>query len=412
MVDLSQAQIGIIACPGGRAFAQMVFGHLEAITKDKFDDRIRALGQAYGLPGTEIIRQVNLASDLLPSASEGGIESITEYRSPNWMVPAKFTRFPNGEFKTEILASVRSSDIYVVQDVSNRWPLQFQKSDEPGVLSVNDHLFCLLVSIDAALQAGAARVTVVLPTYPYSRQHKKLSRESLSAARVGQILENLGVNRLVTLDIHSKEIENSFNHMRLENLHGSYQILKVLSTVADLKDEDLVIVSPDVGAVERNKFYASILGRPLALLYKERDYSRVAQSAERGNITDMRLLGSVAGKTVLMCDDMLGTGGTLIKAMRTLKELGAARTIAAVSLPLFTARAVDSFDAAYREGLFHRIIGTNAVYLGDEVLAREWYLSADVSNLFARIIWRLHHNRSLGSLLDDRSVIKDLLKRS
>jgi ribose-phosphate pyrophosphokinase len=412
MVDLSQAQIGIIACPGGRAFAQMVFGHLEAITKDKFDDRIRTLSQAYGLPRAEIIRQVNLASDLLPAATEGGIEPITEYRSPNWMVPAKFTRFPNGEFKTEILASVRSSDIYVVQDVSNRWLLQFQKSDEPAVLSVNDHLFCLLVTIDAALQAGAARVTVVLPTYPYSRQHKKLSRESLSAARVGQILENLGVNRLVTLDIHSKEIENSFNHMRLENLHGSYQILKVLATVADLKDEDLVIVSPDVGAVERNKFYASILGRPLAMLYKERDYSRVAQSAERGNITDMRLLGLVAGKTVLMCDDMLGTGGTLIKAMRVLKDLGAARLIAAVSLPLFTSRAVESFDAAYREGLFHRVIGTNAVYLGDEVLAREWYLSADVSNLFARIIWRLHHNRSLGSLLDDRSVIKDLLKRS
>ncbi|MCX7031671.1 MAG: ribose-phosphate diphosphokinase [Spirochaetes bacterium] len=411
MPDLSQAQIGIIACPGGRAFAQMVFGHLEAITKDKFDDRIRTLSQAYGLPRAEIIRQVNLASDLLRSAVDG-VEPIDAYRSPNWMVPAKFTRFPNGEFKTEILASVRSSDVYVVQDVSNRWPLEIQKSDESAVLSVNDHLFCLLVTIDAALQAGAARVTVVLPTYPYSRQHKKLGRESLSAARVGQILENLGVSRLVTLDIHSKEIENSFNHMRLENLHGSYQILKVLATVADLKDEDLVIVSPDVGAVERNKFYASILGRPLAMLYKERDYSRVAQSAERGNITDMRLLGLVAGKTVLMCDDMLGTGGTLIKAMRVLKDLGTSRIIAAASLPLFTARAVESFDAAYREGLFHRIIGTNAVYLGEEVLAREWYLSADVSNLFARIIWRLHHNRSLGSLLDDRSVIKDLLKRS
>ncbi len=236
MPDLSQAPIGFIACPGGRSFAQMVFGHLEAITREKFDDRIRTLSQAYDLPRTEIIRQVNLASDLLPSAVDG-VEPIGEYRSPTWTVPAKFTRFPNGEFKTEILASVRGSDIYVVQDVSNRWPLAFQKSDDPVVLSVNDHLFCLLVTIDAALQAGAARVTVVLPTYPYSRQHKKLGRESLSAARVGQIFENLGVSRLVTLDIHSKEIENSFNHMRLENLHGAYQILKMLATVTDLKDE-------------------------------------------------------------------------------------------------------------------------------------------------------------------------------
>jgi len=126
----------------------------------------------------------------------------------------------------------------------------------------------------------------------------------------------------------------------------------------------------------------------------------------------MKLLGSVAGKIAFMSDDMLGTGGTLIKAMRVLKDLRAEKVICAVSLPLFTARAVETFDKAYRDGLFHRIIGTNAVHHDENLLGREWYLSADVSNLFARIIYRLHHNRSLGSLLDDRSVIKDLLKRS
>jgi ribose-phosphate pyrophosphokinase len=148
------------------------------------------------------------------------------------------------------------------------------------------------------------------------------------------------------------------------------------------------------------------------MLYKERDYSRASQSAEKANITDMRLLGSVDGKIAFMSDDMLGTGGTLIKAMRALKDMGARKIICAVSLPLFSAHAVDSFEKAYREGLFDRIIGTNAVHHDQTVLGREWYLSADVSNLFARIIYRLHHNRSLGSLLDDRSVIKDLLKRS
>ncbi len=411
MPDVSQGQIGIIACPGGKSFAESIFGHLETMAREKFESRIASISQAYGLEREDAIRQVNLATDLLPSSAESD-EPIDRYRSPNWMVPATFTRFPNGELKTTILSSVRNTDVYVIQDVANQRPLSFQKSDGPVVLSVNDHVFCLLVTVDAALQAGAPRVTVVLPTYPYSRQHKKLGRESLSAARIGQILENLGVSRIVTLDLHSKEIENSFNHLRLENLHGAYQILKVLATVVDLKGEDLVIVSPDIGAVERNKFYASILGRPLAMLYKERDYSRVAESAERGNITDVRLLGSVAGKTVFMVDDMLGTGGTLIKALRTLKEAGAARIVCAVSLPLFTARAMDSLDAAWRDGLFHRIIGTSAVSLPKEILEREWYLSADVSNLFARILWRLHYNRSLGSLLDDRSPIKDLLKRS
>lgn len=411
MPDASLAQIGILPCPGGMAFAQKIYAHLEAITRDKFEERIRTLSRSYQLPRTEIIRQMNLTSDMMPSSVDFD-EPIDQLRTPNNLVPAQYTWFPNGEFKTEILSSVRNTDVYVVQDVSNSCPISFPRTDRPQVLSVNDHIMCLLVTVDAAMQAGAMQVTVVLPTYPYSRQHKKKGRESLSAARIGQILEFFGVARIVTLDLHSREIENTFNHLRVENLHGAYQIIKVLAGAVDLKDEKLVVVSPDTGAVDRNKFYASILGKPLAMLYKERDYSRVAMSAEKGNITDMKLLGSVEGSTVFMSDDMLGTGGTLIKAMRSLKDMGAGRIICAVSLPLFTARAVDSFDRAYAEGLFHRIIGTNAVHHDESILGREWYLSADVSNLFARIIYRLHHNRSLGSLLDDRSVIKDLLKRS
>jgi ribose-phosphate pyrophosphokinase len=410
--DVSQSEIGILACPGGMGFAQTVYSHLETITADKMEERARALARVYGVPRTEVIRQINLAQDVLPSSGDLD-EPVDQHRTRNAFVPAKFTRFPNGEFKTEILSSVRNMDIYVVQDVANRYPLQFQKSDSPQILSVNDHLMCLIVTVDAALQAGALQVTLVLPTFPYSRQHKKKGRESLSAARIGQILEYFGVARVITLDIHSKEIENSFNHLRLENLHGAYQILKMLASVTDLKDEDLMVVAPDTGAVDRSKFYASILGKPLGMLYKERDYSRVAQSVDRGNITDMRLLGSVAGRTVFLSDDMLGTGGTLIKAMRVLKEAGARRNICAVSLPFFTTtEALDSFQKAYEDGLFHRIIGTNAVYHDDSLLGREWYLSADVSNLLARTIYRLHYNRSLSSLLDDRSVIKDLLKRS
>ncbi len=340
-------------------------------------------------------------------------EPVDQHRTRNMLVPAKYTRFPNGEFKTEILSSVRNTDIYIVQDVANRYPLQLQKADAPVIHSVNDHIFCLLMTVDAALQAGALQVTVILPTFPYSRQHKKKGRESLSAARLGQILEYFGVARIITLDIHSKEIENCFNHLRLENLHGAYQILKTLGSVTDLKDESLMVVAPDTGAVERSKFYASILGKPLGMLYKERDYSRVAQSAERGNITDMRLLGSVKDRTVFLCDDMLGTGGTLIKAMRVLKEAGARRTICAVSLPFFTTpETVGSFQKAHDEGLFSEVIGTNAVYHDGSLLERDWYRSADITNLFARTIYRVHYNRSLSSLLDDRSVIKDLLKRS
>jgi ribose-phosphate pyrophosphokinase len=412
MPDASLSEIGILPCPGGMEFAQSIHSHLEAITADKMEERARALSRVYDLPKAEIIRQINLANDLLPSSGDLG-EPVDQHRTRNFLVPAKFTRFPNGEFKTEILSSVRNTDIYIVQDVANRYPLQFQKSDSPQILSVNDHIFCLLMTVDAALQAGALQVTVILPTFPYSRQHKKNGRESLSAARLGQILEYFGVARVITLDIHSKEIENCFNHLRLENLHGAYQIVKTLATVADLKDENLMVVSPDTGAVDRSKFYASMLGKPLGMLYKERDYSRVAQSVEKGNITEMRLLGSVAGKTVFLSDDMLGTGGTLIKAMRILKDAGAARNICAVSLPFFTTtETIETFQRAHDDGLFYRVIGTNAVYHDQSLLGREWYLSADISNLFARTVYRVHYNRSLSSLLDDRSVIKDLLKRS
>lgn len=412
MPDASRSDIGILPCPGGMDFAQAMYSHLEAITSEKMEERVRALSRVYGLERAETLRQINLASDLQLSSGDLD-EPIDQHRTRNSLVPAKFTRFPNGEVKTEILTSVRNTDIYIVQDVANRYPLRFQKNEPAQILSVNDHLFTLLMTVDAALQAGALQVTVILPTFPYSRQHKKKGRESLSAARVGQIMEYFGVARLITLDIHSKEIENCFNHLRLENLHGTYQILKMLATVIDLKDERLMVVAPDTGAVERSKFYASTLGRPLGMLYKERDYSRVAQSAERGNITDMKLLGSVRDKIVFLSDDMLGTGGTLIKALRVLRDAGSQQNICAVSLPFFTTvESVETFQKAFEEGLFTRIIGTNAVYHDQSLLGREWYLSADVTNLFARTVYRLHYNRSLSSLLDDRSVIKDLLKRS
>jgi ribose-phosphate pyrophosphokinase len=170
-------------------------------------------------------------------------------------------------------------------------------------------------------------------------------------------------------------------------------------------------VSPDTGAIDRNKYFASNLRRPLALLYKERDYSKLSTSATETNITSSKLLGEVKGKTVFMADDMLGTGGTLIKAMRLMKDMGAKDIIPAVSLPLFTGEAIRFFDEAYAEGLFKRIIGTNAVYHSKELQEKEWYCSANVSNLFARAISRLHHNRSLSSLLDNSKIIQKLLNK-
>ena len=317
----------------------------------------------------------------------------------------------NGEFKTELLDSVRGKDVYIFQDCENHEILPLNDGKNKLSLSVNDHVMSMLVTIDAVQEAGAKTITLVLPVYPYSRQHKKKGREGLTARTLGHIYENLGVNRIITLDLHSREIVNAFSLTHLENLHASYQIIRELSKCVDLvnKTEDMVIVSPDTGAIDRNKFYASGLKLPLAMIYKERDYSIVTQDAHSTNIKAVKLLGDVKGKVAFLADDMLGTGGTLLKAMGFLKEQGATKVICAISLPFFTGNAIEQFDEAYKQGLFYRIIGTNAVY-HEDLLNREWYISTDVSGLFANVIMRIHHNQSVGGLLDNRDIIEKLLK--
>jgi ribose-phosphate pyrophosphokinase len=401
--------LGIIACPGGAEFADKVIKHMKGIYKRRYDRKVSALSKRYELPRDAVARDINFYNDIVANSSSLP-EVIDKFRAPDLKLEARYTCFANGELKTEILSPVRGKDIYIFQDVENHHPIKFNGGSTERILSVNDHIFNLLTTADAALQAGARRVSLVIPVYPYSRQHKKKGREGLTAARFGQVCEFYGISRVITLDIHSREIENSFNHMRLENLHASYQIMQQLAKVTDITSPDFVVVSPDTGAVDRNKFFASSMKRPLALLYKERDYSKVSKDANDSNITEMRLLGNVAGKVVFMADDMLGTGGTLLKAMKFLKEQGAREVICAVSLPVFSGTAVNDFDDAFQKGYFTRIIGTNAVH-HEELLSKVWYVSTDVTALFAHIISRLHHDRSLSPLLDSRDIIAKLVAK-
>ncbi|MBN2874099.1 MAG: ribose-phosphate diphosphokinase [Spirochaetales bacterium] len=403
-------KLGLLACPGGERFAEQVVRRLSTIYRHRFERKVQVMADRYHLSKELVTRKINFANDVYSSQLyiPG---NVNEYRSPKFKVNARYTWFPNGEIKTEILDSIRGKDLYIFQDVENRQPCKFNSGRDERTLSVNDHIFNLLVTVDAAIQAGAERITLVMPAYPYSRQHKKKGREGLTAARLSQIFENYGISRIITLDIHSREIENAFNKLRLENLHASYQVIEKLAGIIDVGDESLVVLSPDTGAVDRNKFYASTLQKPLALLYKERDYSKVTKDANDSNITEMKLLGDVHGKIVFMADDMLGTGGTLLKGMRYLKDEGAIKVICAVSLPLFSATAIDDFDEAYKQGLFYRIIGTNAVH-HNELLTKEWYIEADVTTLFAQIISLLHHNRSLSPMLDNREIIAKKIKKA
>ena len=375
------ANLVVIACPGGEAFADAVVFHLKRHYHHRFTKAVSDIAAKYALDPNAVTAQISLIKDVtnLYVKIAGPQDEAMKSR---FKVPAQFTLFANGEIKAEILESIRGKDIYIVQDMENHFPLTFKEGIQCS-LTVNDHLMTLLVTVDAVKQAGAGRITLVLPIYPYSRQHKKKGREGVTASSLGYIFESLGVSRIITLDIHSRDIGNAFNKMRLENLHASYQIIRELSQLAEIQAGDFVVVSPDTGAVDRNKFYATTFKKPLALLYKERDYSRLTKNALENNITALKLLGDVKGMTVFMADDMLGTGGTLLKA-------------------------IEYFDSAYREGLFYRIIGTNAIYQ-ETLLDREWYISVDISKLFAKIISRLYQSQPLSPLLDNRDIINKLL---
>ncbi|MCL2243929.1 MAG: ribose-phosphate diphosphokinase [Treponema sp.] len=405
MKYFNPSNLAIIACPGGEVFANEVITHLRQKYRHNHMKTVEMFAKRYNVSAEHVDLQMDFIDKIAArgsSTQSGSFKGELQFK-----VPVKFTIFPNGEIKSEILESIRGKDIYIFQDVENRYPVKFS-SGEISNLSINDHLMTTFVTVDAARQAGAERITLVIPNYPYARQHKAKGREGLTASRIGKIFETLGVNYIITLDIHSRDIINAFDKLRLENLHASYQIIHTLTEMDGILNDDFVVVSPDTGAVDRNKFFASALKKPLALLYKERDYSKVSRDASESNISQIRLLGSVKDKTVFMADDILGTGGTLIKGMKLLKENGARRVICSISLPLFSGEAVSHLDEAYREGLFYRIIGTNAVYQ-EEVLKREWYVNVNISRLFAHVISRLHQNQSISSLLDNARIINRLI---
>lgn len=406
----NKTPLGIIACPGGADFAGKVSSYVVEYLQNRHERKVRYLSSYYGREEGEVRELINFDSDLATLRSKAA-GSPQDFRLQNISIPCRFTRFVNGEVKAEIGCSIRGMDIYIIQDIYNHQPVLFHGSDEKHSLSVNDNIMTLLTTIDAVKGSSPRKITLIIPAYPYSRQHKKRGREGLTAARLGMIFEDMGVNSIITLDIHSSEIENSFRNLHLENLHASYQVIRKLVPRIKPKENNLIVVAPDTGALHRNKFYAESLHSPLGLLYKERDYTKLSLNASKSNIKTTHLLGDVKGKTVFLADDMLGTGGTLIKAMEMLKKKGAKEVVIAVSLPLFTGSADVDLQKAHDEGLFSFLIGTNAVNIAPSILEKPWYVCADVSRLIGKVISYHHFNRSVSHLLDNRKVIHKYLEQ-
>ncbi|ATQ14690.1 ribose-phosphate pyrophosphokinase [Borrelia miyamotoi] len=403
---LIKKSLGIIACPGGRVFADKIMEELRKIFLDAESRVIGKISQTSNSLKEDVLKPEGNLSHLLE-----GFEFSDLSFDETMEIPVNFVKFANGEFKAEILETIRNKDIFIVQDVSNTYPV-YVNNNEKVIMTINDHLMNLMTTVDACIQAKAHSVSVIVPSYPYSRQDKKHSREGLTASLFGRFLEELGVKHILTLDIHSKAIENVFRKTYFENLNASYEIFCALAELIDIKDSNLVVVSPDTGAVNRNKFFASSLKRPLALLYKERDYSKIAHNVNDSNISVTKLLGDVEGKNVFMSDDILATGGTFIKAVKLLKGMGAKKIICAISLPFFNGDAIRYFDKAYEEGYFYKIIGTNAVYHDDRLISKSWYYESNVAHLFAGAVLAIHNRVSFQKILDRSHDIQELIFKS
>jgi ribose-phosphate pyrophosphokinase len=293
--------------------------------------------------------------------------------------------FANGEIKTMVRENIRGDDVYVIQCMDD--PLSER--------SVNDNFMALLTAVNAVYQSDPDSITAVIPQFPYSRQERKKGREAITARLVAAALEEAGANRVITLDIHAEAIEGFFRRAILEDLHASKEIISYFRTILPRDcEEELVVVAPDTGGAHMARHYSMVFNCGFAVVDKARDYSRASV------VESMRLVGDVNGKRVILPDDLIATGGTLINACRLLRDQGAREIYVACSLPFFNGPAVEKLDKAYAEGLFQMVLGTDAVWRGQQFATEHpWYREVSVANLFARVIFNINRRRSVSELL-------------
>ena len=328
----------------------------------------------------------------------------------DFMVRTVCPRFGNGEGKGLIKDSVRGLDLYILCDVG-AYNCTYDMYGQKVPMSPDDHFMDLKRTI-AAVGGKAKRITVIMPMLYGGRQHRRSSRESLDCAMGLQELVRMGVSNIITFDAHDPRVQNAIPEGGFESVMPSYQILKALlhrDKNLQIDKEHMMIVSPDEGAIDRNIFYASVLGLDMGMFYKRRDYTRVVNG--RNPIVAHEYMGnSMEGKDVFVADDILSSGESIIDVARELKKRKANRIFAAATFSLFT-NGLDLYNKAYEEGLIDRVISTNLTYCTPELKAAPWFIQADMSKFISYIIATLNHDRSLSKLLSPSDRIRNLLKR-
>ena len=319
-------------------------------------------------------------------------------------------RFGSGEAKGILNESVRGKDIYIMVDVGN-YSCTYTMAGQPQRMSPDDH-YADLKRLIAAMTDKPKKITVIMPFLYESRQHKRSSRESLDCAVMLQELKSYGVDNIVTFDAHDPRVVNAIPKSGFENVRPTYQFIKtLLRTTPDLEIDNnhMMVISPDEGAMHRAIYFANLLGVDVGMFYKRRDYSRVVDG--RNPIVAHEFLGSsVEGKDVIIIDDMISSGDSIIDVATELKQRKANRIFAAATFGLFT-NGMEKFDKAYEDGIIHGILTTNLIYQTPELLSKPYYINCDMSKYIALIIDTLNHDGSLSSILSPNERIQHVLQK-
>ena len=368
----------------------------------KFEARVADLG-LIAAPGAEELTQ-KIDAHLVTWAREAGMNV------ESFIIESECPRFSSGDGKGLIRSSIRGDDLFIVADVGN-YSCKYKMFGHENLMSPDDHFQNIKRLIQAA-SGKAHRISLIMPLLYGSRQHRRSYRESLDCAFALQELQTMGVSNIVTFDAHDPRMQNAVPLMGLDNVMPTYQVIKALvhcEPDLNMDRDHFMIISPDEGAMNRNMYYASVLGVNLGMFYKRRDYSRIVNG--RNPIVAHEYLGeSVEGKDIFVADDIISSGESMLDIAVALKKRGAKRIFANATYAIFT-NGVDAFDKAYEEGLLAGVFGTNLTYRRPELYEREWFHEVDCSKYIAYFISALNHDMSISALIDPHERIKTLLEK-
>lgn len=332
------------------------------------------------------------------------------YKRDSYIVNAKTPRFGSGEGKGVLVDSVRGHDLYIMLDVCN-YSLEYTVCGFKNHMSPDDH-YADLKRVIAAAGGKARRINVIMPFLYESRQHKRTGRESLDCALMLQELTDMGVENIITFDAHDPRVHNAIPLKGFESVSCTYQFIKYLLLNVDdlhIDSEHMMVISPDEGGMGRAIYIANVLGLDMGMFYKRRDYSKVING--RNPIVAHEFLGSsVEGKTVIVVDDMIASGESMLDTAKELKERKAEKVVVCCTFGLFTA-GFEKFDEFYQKGYIDSVVTTNLNYRSPELFTKEWYVEADMSKYIAAIINSLNHDVSIGNSLSPTDKIQKLIRK-